>query len=219
MNMGLPRWLGGKESACQRRKPGFDPWVGKIPWRRAWQPTPVFWPGESHRQRSLAGYSPWGHEESDTTEWLTLWLFIICIISLESAYKQYRVLFVFLCHVYFTSMFGGICSRWPRGGDSMIPGDHPSLSCEFTVKGKVSVSASLLWAMASLAREMLIPASVNLTLGRRQWESQFALSPIIICSYLWPVILPEIQSDPQKPASPLYSKSTERLMESWVSSV
>ena len=46
----------------------FGPWVGKIPWRRAWQPTPVFLPGESHGQRSLAGYSPWGHKESDTTE-------------------------------------------------------------------------------------------------------------------------------------------------------
>ena len=43
----------------------FDPWVGKIPWRRAWQPTPVFLPGESHGQRSLVGYSPWGHRESD----------------------------------------------------------------------------------------------------------------------------------------------------------
>ena len=40
---------------------GFDPWVGKIPWRREWQLTPVFVPGESHRQRSLEGYSPWGH--------------------------------------------------------------------------------------------------------------------------------------------------------------
>ena len=42
----------------------FDLWVGKIPWRRAWQPTPVFLPGESHGQRSLVGYSPWGHKES-----------------------------------------------------------------------------------------------------------------------------------------------------------
>ena len=40
---------------------GFDSWVGKIPWRRPWQPTPVFLPGESHGQRSLAGYSPWSH--------------------------------------------------------------------------------------------------------------------------------------------------------------
>ena len=43
----------------------------KIPWRRAWQPTPIFLPGESHGQRSLAGYSPWGHKESDTADGLT----------------------------------------------------------------------------------------------------------------------------------------------------
>ena len=41
------------------------------PWRRKWQPDPVFWPGEFHGQRSVAGYSPWGHRESDTTEQLT----------------------------------------------------------------------------------------------------------------------------------------------------
>ena len=49
----------------------FDPWIGKIPWRRAWQPTPVFLPGESHGQRSLTGYCPWGLKESNTTEWLS----------------------------------------------------------------------------------------------------------------------------------------------------
>ena len=46
----------------------FDCWVWKIPWRRAWQPAPVFLPGESHGQRSLADYSPWGHTELDMTE-------------------------------------------------------------------------------------------------------------------------------------------------------
>ena len=46
----------------------FDSWVGKIPWRKAWQPTPVFLPGEFHGQRSLVGYSLWGHNESGTTE-------------------------------------------------------------------------------------------------------------------------------------------------------
>jgi len=45
-----------------------DPWVRKIPWRRAWQQTPVFLPGESNGERNLAGYSPWGHKELDTTE-------------------------------------------------------------------------------------------------------------------------------------------------------
>ena len=47
---------------------GFNPWVGKIPWRRAWQPTPVFMSGESHGQKILVGYSPWGHKELDKTE-------------------------------------------------------------------------------------------------------------------------------------------------------
>jgi len=50
---------------------GFNPRVGKIPWRREWQPTPVFLPGESHGQRSLGGYSPRGRKELDTTEGVT----------------------------------------------------------------------------------------------------------------------------------------------------
>ena len=63
----LSRWLSGKESACQYRRQEFDPWVGKISWRRENLPTPVFWPGELHGQ-----YSPWGRKESDTTEQLSL---------------------------------------------------------------------------------------------------------------------------------------------------
>ena len=57
--------------ACQSRmhkRHGLNPWVRKIPWRRKWQPTPVFLPGESRRQRSMASYSPWGHKKLDTTE-------------------------------------------------------------------------------------------------------------------------------------------------------
>ena len=57
--MQRPGGTTGKESACQCRR--FDPWVRKIPWRRAWQPTPEFLPGKSHGRRSPAGYSPWGH--------------------------------------------------------------------------------------------------------------------------------------------------------------
>ena len=63
-SLGLPKWLGGKESTCQSRRCercGLNPSVGKIPWRRKHQCTPVFLPGEFYGQRSLAGYSPWGH--------------------------------------------------------------------------------------------------------------------------------------------------------------
>ena len=65
---GIPWWLRGWSICLPCRRPGFYPWVGKILWRRKWQPTPVFLPGESHGQRSLAGYSPWGRKKSDTTE-------------------------------------------------------------------------------------------------------------------------------------------------------
>ena len=59
-----------KESV-HNQETGFNPWVRKIPWRREWQLTPVFLPGEFHGQRSLEGYSPWGCKELDTTERLT----------------------------------------------------------------------------------------------------------------------------------------------------
>ena len=67
----FPGGSDGKVSACNVGDQGSDPWVGKIPWRRAWQPTPVFLPGEAHGQRRLEGCSPWGQKESDTTEQLT----------------------------------------------------------------------------------------------------------------------------------------------------
>ena len=62
--------LSSNEFACRYRRHRFNPWVGKVPWRRAWQPTPVFLLRESHGQRSLAGCSPLGHKESNTTEQL-----------------------------------------------------------------------------------------------------------------------------------------------------
>ena len=68
---GSPVWLRQLRICLQCGRPGFDPWVGKIPWIREWLPTPVFWPGEFRGQRSLVGYSPWGRKELDRTEWLT----------------------------------------------------------------------------------------------------------------------------------------------------
>ena len=64
----FPGGSAGKEIRLQCRRSRFDPWLGKIPWRREWLSTPVFLPGEFYGQRSLAGYRPWGHEESDMTE-------------------------------------------------------------------------------------------------------------------------------------------------------
>ena len=69
--MGIPSDASSKEPTCQCRRHKrrrFDPWLGKIPWRRVWQPTTVFLPRESLGQRSLAGCSPWGRTKSDTTQ-------------------------------------------------------------------------------------------------------------------------------------------------------
>ena len=66
---GIPWWLSQWRIHLQCGRLGFDPWVGKIPWRREWQPTPVFLPGESHGQRSPEGCSPRGLK--DTTEQLS----------------------------------------------------------------------------------------------------------------------------------------------------
>ena len=67
-DIGLPWWLRGYSVCLQCGRPGFDSWVGKIPWRSKWQATPLFLPRESHGQRSLMGYSPQGRKESDMTE-------------------------------------------------------------------------------------------------------------------------------------------------------
>ena len=58
----------GYRSACNAGDPGLTPWIRNIPWRREWQPPPVFLPEEFHGQRSLMGYSAWGCKELDTTE-------------------------------------------------------------------------------------------------------------------------------------------------------
>ena len=71
-NVGLPRWLSSKESACNARDAGSIPGSGRSPWRRKWQSTPVFLPGKSHGQRSLTGYSLCYRKESDMTEWLNM---------------------------------------------------------------------------------------------------------------------------------------------------
>ena len=73
------RWL---RICLQCKRPWFSPWVGNMPWRREWQPTPVFLPGKSHGQRKPVGYSPWCCKELDTIE----------LPTQEVLHQPYRVL-------------------------------------------------------------------------------------------------------------------------------
>ena len=85
--LGFPGGTSGKEPTCQCRRCkrcGFDPWVGKIPWRRAQKLTPVFLPGESHGQRSLGGYRPWGHKELGPTGAAQQAHMHVCICSFQT---------------------------------------------------------------------------------------------------------------------------------------
>ena len=88
---GLIDGSGGKESICNAgdaRHAGSLPMSGRSPWRRKWKPTPVFLLGKSHGQRSLAGYSPWGHKESDTTEHACTVYFSIYFLSSSQVFKK-----------------------------------------------------------------------------------------------------------------------------------
>ena len=88
--MALPWWLRWQSICLQGRRPRFGPWVGKIPCRREWLLSPVFLPGEFHGQRSLEGYSPWDHKESDMTEHLN---FCFLFTSFY-AYKLTNIYFI-----------------------------------------------------------------------------------------------------------------------------
>ena len=71
ISLELPWWLSGEESVCKCRRPMFDPWVGKIPWRREWLPAAVFLPGEAHGQRSPAGYIQFIELQRAGHDWVT----------------------------------------------------------------------------------------------------------------------------------------------------
>ena len=79
LKMRLPWWLSGNESICQCRRCGFDSWVGKILWKRRWQPTPVFLTGKSHGQSSLVDYSPWGRKSWTQLRFVVVQLLSICV--------------------------------------------------------------------------------------------------------------------------------------------
>ena len=87
---GLPWWLRQQKICLQCKRPGFNPWIRKIPWRREWQPTPVFLPGESHGHSSLAGDSPWCCKELDMTEQLTIVCFLMFTAALLTIVKIWK---------------------------------------------------------------------------------------------------------------------------------
>ena len=103
------------------RETRVNPWVGKISWRRKWQPTPVFLPGKSHGWRNLVGYSPWGPKELDMTEQLHTWLlllltqyifFLVCLLSLELNSRRREIFVCFVTATFLSHKKSIWYSRW-----------------------------------------------------------------------------------------------------------
>ena len=165
---GLPRCLSGKESACQCRRCRFHPWVGKIPWRRKWQPSPVFLPGESHGQRSLGGYSPL---ESESQTHLSNWVHTCACVDVHTHTHTHTHTHVYMqknkmranpslkdvwrsgdpTHDQETPHVHGACSaawsgsprlRWALSG---VPGAAAQPSLPFSACGSIHPSPS--WAL------------------------------------------------------------------------
>ena len=116
----LSWWLGGKEFTfqCRRlRRCGFDPWVGKIPWRKKWESTPVFLPAKSHGQRSLAGYSPWGCKRIRYDFVIEQqYYFQLCILKIQEEKKKLCPLFLY--HMRYNLFFFLGLTRWLSGEES-----------------------------------------------------------------------------------------------------
>ena len=91
-NTDFPGGSDGKRNCLQCMRSRLSPWVRKIPWRRKWQPIPVFLTGEFHGQRNLAGYSPWGCKELDMTEQLTLHFRDYIFFKLSLSFKTLEII-------------------------------------------------------------------------------------------------------------------------------
>ena len=104
----VAQWLKKKNKpTCQCRRCGFDPWVGKIPWRRKWQPTPIFLPGKFHGQESLEGYSPWGHKRFGHNKTIIICVFLINknFIWINQFHSYYQRSFIFSIILSFCKAF------------------------------------------------------------------------------------------------------------------
>ena len=106
--IGLPRWCSREDSACQCRRGkrcGFDSWIGKIPWRRKWQPTPVLLPGKSHGWRTLAGRIQPVHGVTKSRTWLSLHALLCRVNKINMKWNPLKVLIPQKCSFHCWKFF------------------------------------------------------------------------------------------------------------------
>ena len=135
----------------QCRRPGFDPWVGRIPWRRIWQLTPVFLSGEPHGQRSLVSYSPWGHNL--TLDWETNTVTFLMILDrsapLGLSFK--------LCEMEPTTLSVFVGTEWTNAWETSAEnlkarGDEFSIKCVWAIRSTGDLQRTSSLGKASLSK-------------------------------------------------------------------
>ena len=116
----------------QRRRTGFSPWVEKIPWRKERLPMPILLPGEFHGQRSLAGYSPWGWKELDTTQWLTSLYWLLNSPPLDFSTLHHFTLWLWLTGAW--SKWSSVLCFWACLLPCLLPQQTLKVACSAKTK-------------------------------------------------------------------------------------
>ena len=159
-SLGLPKWPSGTEPFCQGWRLGFGPWIRKIPWRRAWQPTPVVLPGESLGPRSLAGYSPWGrNSRTQLSDWARThtYLSYLMLFSLDVKMNILR-----RKHHSFPKYVAKQCSHaafFTVQGDILCTWSHPHVKV-LKAPHVLSMSTSHSWQPVSSWVKHVLPPSI-----------------------------------------------------------
>ena len=159
-SLGLPKWPSGTEPSCQGRRLGFGPWIRKIPWRRAWQLTPVVLPGESLGPRSLAGYSSWGRNSwiqlSDwarTHTYLSYLMLFSLDVKMNILRRKHHSVPKYVAkqcsHASFFTVQGDILCSWPHPHVKVLKAPHV-----------LSMSTSHSWQPVSSWVKHVLPPSI-----------------------------------------------------------
>ena len=177
--MGFPGGVSSKAPTCQgkrRKRWGFDPWIGKIPWSKKWQSTPVFFPGKFHGQRSLEVCSPWGSKESDTMSRSThnlnldghMWLLTTILASVLLGF-----LLLLPAPKWWTLLQTWVWIPWAFL-NKLIPRKHHHSSnfSRLWIQSPSSVSSPVPWVPVPLHQALSVPLECLFNLKLRTFKAK-----------------------------------------------
>ena len=187
----LPWWLRWLSVCLQCGRPRFDPWVGKIHWRRKWQSTPVLLPRKSHGQSSLVGYSTWGHKELDTTEWLHFHFQAFFMVQLSHLYMTTgktvpltrRTFVSKVMSLLFNMLFRFVTAFLPRSEHLLISWLQSPSAVILEPKKIKSITASIV--SPSICHEVMGPDAMIFVFWMLSFKPAFSVSSFTFINRLF----------------------------------